>query len=612
MKIKQLQANLRIGAILGLGLFFLSACETTSINLSPSLDSSGEVDLSDSIAVREVEKLKNSWGGAKLGDPRSYYHYMMALKSDEGYQFEQSTFHYGEAAQHDPKNLFFHQQLTRQALRSGNFDVLEKAVVAGLKHFPQNAELNMRQADVFRMQGKTSLAMDYYEKAYGMEPRLYRAYILHGVLLEGVNRFDEAQKVYQKAVLASPFDPLSAYYLGRVDIKNGNYEEAAKNLEKSVALRPNFIQARDYLAWTLEKLGRLQEALNEYKLILKLDPSNDRIRERVIKMHQRADVFKRKNPEIDLPVSQLLEPLNPNIKMGVVLYDRGDYLRALEEFQWSRSLKESNEVLIILSKIFETLGRVDRAITTFELLRVETQPTVRTLLYLARLYNIDGQDAKATELLEEAVLLDPENDGLYHSLALAYRSMNNYDRAIANMKEAIRLNGKKDSYHFEFGALLERAGNFEDALLSMKRAIELNPMHSNAHNFLGYMYATKGEYLDKALEHLEKALAIQPRNGYFLDSMGWIYYKKGDYPRALSEIKKAMIYTQPDPVLYNHLGDIYYSLKDYIQAQKAWKTSLSLTMAQGEKGEDDGGESPDISELNDKIEKVERLLDKSL
>jgi len=613
MKTKQLQANVSRGVILGLALFFLSACETLSSKTPVELDSQGAVDLSDSFAVRAVEKLQNSWGGTKAGDPRSYYHYMMALKSDEVYQFEESTFHYAEAVQHDPKNLFFHEQLVRQALRAGKFDVLAKAVQDGLKNFPQNAELNMRQADVYRTLGQSSLAIDYYEKAYDLDPRLSRAYILRGTLFEDEKRFDKAQEMYERATLASPFDPLSSYYLGRAEIKNGEYEEAVKNLEKSVTLRPNFIQARDYLAWTLEKLGRLQEALDEYKLILKLDPGNERILERVAKMHDRASMFKRYNPEIDFPVNKLLEPLYPNIKMGVVYYDRGDYLRALEEFQWAHKLEGSKEVLIILSKIYENLDRIDLAIQTFEMLRDQTEPTIRTILYLARLYNMNGQDDKSTELLEAAVRLEPDNDSLYHSLALAYRAMKNYDRAISNMQEAIRLNGNKDSYYFEFGAILERAGKFDDALGSMKRAIELNPMHSNAHNFLGYMYATKGEFLDKALDHLEKALAIQPRNGYFLDSIGWIYYKKGDYSRALAEIKKAMIYTQPDPVLYSHLGDIYYSLKDYAQAQKAWKTSLSLTIAQGEGGEDaEDGESPDPKELSEKIEKVSQLLDKSL
>jgi len=143
----------------------------------------------------------------------------------------------------------------------------------------------------------------------------------------------------------------------------------------------------------------------------------------------------------------------------------------------------------------------------------------------------------------------------------------------------------------------------------MLRAIELNPMHSNAHNFIGYMYAQEGQYLDKALGHLKKALSIQPRNGYFLDSLGWIYFKKGESAKALMEIKKAMVYVAPDPVLYDHLGDVHYSLKNYEEASGAWQTSLSLTKVK--KDAADKGEMPDEQALAEKINKVNRLLQES-
>jgi tetratricopeptide (TPR) repeat protein len=173
------------------------------------------------------------------------------------------------------------------------------------------------------------------------------------------------------------------------------------------------------------------------------------------------------------------------------------------------------------------------------------------------------------------------------------------------MQKAIAIDKDKDSYYFELGALLERTGEFERAINNIKRSIELNPMHSNAHNFLGYIYAMQGKSLDTALDHLNKALSIQPKNGYFLDSLSWIYFKKGESKKALRELKKAMLYTSPDPVLYSHLGDIHFSLMNYVEAGKAWKTSLFLTL---EKVDDVSGELPDPKELEIKIQKAQRFL----
>ena len=110
------------------------------------------------------------------------------------------------------------------------------------------------------------------------------------------------------------------------------------------------------------------------------------------------------------------------------------------------------------------------------------------------------------------------------------------------------------------------------------------------------------------MEHLKKALTIQPRNGYFLDSLGWIYFKKGDSEKALLQIQKALIYTDPDPVLYDHLGDILFSLKNYDEATGAWKNSRSLTL---HKKDDLGGEAPNPKVLQEKIEKAKRLIQQS-
>jgi tetratricopeptide (TPR) repeat protein len=214
----------------------------------------------------------------------------------------------------------------------------------------------------------------------------------------------------------------------------------------------------------------------------------------------------------------------------------------------------------------------------------------------------------AVTLLEKAVEMEPENDRLLHSLALAYMAQNENNKAVENMRKALALDPQKDSYYFELGALMEKGGDYKGAMENMRLAIELNPLHSNAHNFLGYMYALEGRDLDQALVHLKKALTTQPRNGYFLDSLGWIYYKKGEPEKALTQIQKALIYTDPDPVLYDHLGDILFSLKNYDEASGAWKNSLFLTM--NPKG-DLGGEMPDPQTLKNKIDKARNLLNQS-
>ncbi|HJO01213.1 MAG TPA: tetratricopeptide repeat protein, partial [Nitrospinaceae bacterium] len=423
-----------------------------------------------------------------------------------------------------------------------------------------------------------------------------------------LKKHDLAADMYQQVVQVEPANPLGYHYLARMNILSGKLEEAKNHLGQTLELRPNLLRTREFLAWVWEKLGNATEAAREYKILLKLDPLNKKIHERITGMRDSMTPVDVGTSQYRLAAEDLLDKPKVHMRIGAVYYEQAVYLKALDEFQLIRARKQTKEVLMVLGRVYEILGRVDKAIEEMDIL-LELEPeSVNLMIYSARFYSMNEQPEETIRLLEKAITLEPKNDTLYHSLALAYMSVDKLDEAIIKIEKAISLNEQKDSYYFELGALLERTGRFERAIHNMKRSIELNPMHSNAHNFLGYMYAIQGKSLDKAIGHLNKALSIQPRNGYFLDSLSWIYFKKGESQRALDELKKAMVYTAPDPVLYSHLGDIHFSLKNYSEAGKAWKTSLFLTRG---KINDTSGELPDLKDLEQKIREAREFLNKN-
>ncbi len=87
--------------------------------------------------------------------------------------------------------------------------------------------------------------------------------------------------------------------------------------------------------------------------------------------------------------------------------------------------------------------------------------------------------------------------------------------------------------------------------------IAIDPKHAEAYNYIGYMYAERGTNLTEALELVQHALALEPENGYFIDSLGWVYYQQGRYPEALRELQRAADRAKDDPVIFDHLGDAY-------------------------------------------------------
>jgi tetratricopeptide (TPR) repeat protein len=113
----------------------------------------------------------------------------------------------------------------------------------------------------------------------------------------------------------------------------------------------------------------------------------------------------------------------------------------------------------------------------------------------------------------------------------------------------------------------------------LRKVLQTNPDCHQASNFLGYFFVERGEKLDEALSLIENALSFEPKNGAYLDSLGWAYYKlatERDSKKimiALQKLVEASEYAE-DPEIVEHIGDVYYSLGFWEEAQKRWETAL--------------------------------------
>jgi tetratricopeptide (TPR) repeat protein len=145
---------------------------------------------------------------------------------------------------------------------------------------------------------------------------------------------------------------------------------------------------------------------------------------------------------------------------------------------------------------------------------------------------------------------------------------------IAKQNEPDKLNAQ---FYFQIGSACERAKDIEQAVKHFRHALELEPDFAEALNYLGYMWAERGENLNEARTMIERALKQEPKNAAFLDSMAWVLYKQNKPADALPYMKKAIeLNKDPDATLQDHLGDIFAAMKRMDEAREAWQKSLKL------------------------------------
>jgi len=224
-------------------------------------------------------------------------------------------------------------------------------------------------------------------------------------------------------------------------------------------------------------------------------------------------------------------------------------------------------------------------------------------LLLGSLRNAD----RAVKLLMEARRRFPGAPEIVYYLAIAQREAKQSQQAVATFEEALHeaqldeddevINAK---FYFNYGAAAEQAGLYEKAADLLRKSIALDPANSaEAYNYIGYMWADHNMNLDEAEAMIKRAIESEPNNASYLDSLGWVEFRKGKFDLALSDLlRAAKAVEHEDPVVFEHLGDTYLKLNRVPEALGAWQKALAL--------------DPKNKTLADKIEGTKKTISKDL
>jgi tetratricopeptide (TPR) repeat protein len=193
--------------------------------------------------------------------------------------------------------------------------------------------------------------------------------------------------------------------------------------------------------------------------------------------------------------------------------------------------------------------------------------------------------ARSVKILTEARRRFPGAPEIVYYLALAQREAKQTQQAVATFEEALHeaeldqdneiVNAK---FYFNYGATAEQAGLYEKAADLLRKSIALDPANAaEGYNYLGYMWADHNMHLEEAEEMIKQALQIEPNNGAYLDSLGWLEFKQGKFDQALTDLlRAAKNLERDDPVVFEHIGDTYLKLNRVPQALETWQKALAL------------------------------------
>ena len=163
--------------------------------------------------------------------------------------------------------------------------------------------------------------------------------------------------------------------------------------------------------------------------------------------------------------------------------------------------------------------------------------------------------------LRNAHELKPKDIGISEYLAQFYFYKKKPKEAIAIYERILEVNPNYVEALFWLGYLYEESGAHTKAIDTWKRGLKIDSDFAPILNSLGYTYAQGGVNLKEAEGMIQRALEQEPENGAYLDSLGWIYFQRGELEEAEEYLTRAISLIK-DPEIYEHLGDLYIKMGD--------------------------------------------------
>jgi len=178
-------------------------------------------------------------------------------------------------------------------------------------------------------------------------------------------------------------------------------------------------------------------------------------------------------------------------------------------------------------------------------------------------------------LLQDYVRKQADRPESYVALAQLYSDAKRGGDAVKVLQDAQSKFPGDTSIGFELGAVFDKQKRFADAESAFRQVLLKEPDNAPALNYMGYMLAERGERLNESVDLLKKALALEPENGSYLDSLGWAYYKSEKLDLARENLERAADQLKTNSVIQDHYGDVLFKLSRFDEAIAAWTRALS-------------------------------------
>jgi tetratricopeptide (TPR) repeat protein len=354
----------------------------------------------------------------------------------------------------------------------------------------------------------------------------------------------------------------------------GNEKDAGARLQRAYKLDETALRMADaYARWLSQNEGP-QAALGIYQAFDKKLSRHPLVVEGI----RESKAGKKLPPLVNSPQTGAAEAL---YGIGASLTRRGGEDLALVYLQLALHLAPNHALaLLSLGDLYESVKKPAMAIKVYE--RVPASSPLHRNAQVQMATDMDASDRSedAIKILKAVIQDDPKDIEAIMALGNIERGRKKFADCVGTYGSAIdQLTGTENNtwvYYYFRGICEERSKQWDKAEADMKKALALKPEQPHVLNYLGYSWIDRGMNLDEAMKMIKRAVDQRPDDGYIVDSLGWAYYRIGNYQEAVKHLERAIDLKPEDPTINDHLGDAYWRVGRTLEARFQWAHARDL------------------------------------
>ncbi len=355
----------------------------------------------------------------------------------------------------------------------------------------------------------------------------------------------------------------------------GKEKEAGVRLERAYKLEDSMLRVSDDYARWLSRNKDAASAEAVYDAFEKKLPRHPLVQDAL----RDVKAGKKLPPLVESPQAGGAEAL---YGIGSSLTRRGGEDLALVYLQLALYLVPNHPMaLLSLADLYESVKKPAMAIKVYERMPASSPLKRNSQIQLAIDLDTVDRTEEAIKILKGVTADNPKDIEAAMALGNIERGRKKFVDCVGTYSQGIDLLPKANDksswiYYYYRGICEERSKQWNKAEADMRKALEMQPEQPHVLNYLGYSWIDQGINLEEGMKLIKRAVEQRPDDGYIVDSLGWAYYRTGNYENAVKNLERAIDLKPEDPTINDHLGDAYWRVGRTLEAKFQWAHARDL------------------------------------